>query len=123
MTTYTLQRPIEAKAGKGSGREMLPAITELDLRAPKARAFVDIEKTGAFKPGNDFAAMVGLAKAIVVEPGGVFSVDDLWVGDVKGIVDAGRDAGFFPSEETPEEASRMDKIEARLAALEDSLTS
>lgn len=121
MTTYTLQRPVEAKRGT-SGREMLPPITEVTLRAPKARDFVELEKAGAFRPGHELQLSVGLAKALIVDPGGVFSVDDLWMGDINGIVETGRAAGFFPSEESPEEESRMDKIEARLTAIEERLS-
>lgn len=121
MTRYTLKRPIEAKKGK-DGREMLPAIEEVELRHPSARAFVELEKSGAMRPGHELEMTVGLARAIVVPPGGVFSLDELWIGDIKGIVKAGEDAGFFPSEEEAE-PSRLESIEKRLTAIEERLRS
>ena len=119
MTRYTLQRPVKAGKDK-SGREMVGPVEEVELRHPSGRVFVELEKQGAFKPGHELELTLGLARAIVVDPGGLFKVDDLWIGDIKGIVKAAEVAGFFPSEEESE-PSRMDTLEERLRALESRL--
>jgi len=122
MTTYTLKAPVPAAVGKDSGRTMLPEITEVSLRRPSARSLVALEEAGAMRPGRETQLTVGLAKAVVF-PQPNLVVEDLWFGDIQGITEAAKDAGFFPSEDGagPDLAERLAAIEKRLQAIEKSL--
>lgn len=115
MLRYTLIQPVPPPKAIKDGREMGPGVTEIELRYPRAKAFVEMAKAGDFD--DEVRAAVGLAKAIVVHPGTAgFSVDELWIGDIKGIVEAGEAAGFFPSE-TPAQKTAIELLQKEVKEL------
>lgn len=115
MLRYTLIQPVPPPKAIKDGREMGPGVTEVELRYPRAKAFVEMSKAGDFD--DEVRTIVGLAKAIVVHPGTAgFSVDELWIGDIKGIVEAGESAGFFPSE-TPAQKTAIELLQKEVTEL------
>lgn len=122
---YTLEQPLPAKKSTKDGRVITPEITEVELRYPRAKSLVEMSKAGAF--ADELQTAVGLAKAIVVDPGlAGFSVEDFWIGDIKNIVEAGEKEGFFPSETRDQKTAlelmqeRIEELESRIQALEGS---
>ncbi len=94
---YELRDPVRL-VGKASGKAHVEA-DAIEMRPPKARAFVSLEQKGLLRRGRETELAVELLKCCGV-PAEV--VDEMSIRDVQGAFEEADAQGFFCQQKRPE---------------------